>query len=227
MSRRGPTTDWGQMTTRVRLALVIAGIAAGGALIAYYIASFLVVTPPSVAATSSKHITLQTVPGFGHNPHADWVSYLAQKPNGTWVHSTVLDVPAYSTISVTIYNFDTATGLRNPLWGEPRGTGGGTIAIDGKTTNILDPSLASHTWTIPDLGVSVALKGIPDNAKNPCPAAPCSLSFSHTTTTFTFKTGKPGKYRWQCFVPCAFKFLLGFGGPMQSLGWMDGYLMVH
>ncbi len=216
------------MTTRMRLALVVAGIAAGGALIAYYIASFLVVTPPSVAATSSKHLTLQTVPAFGHDPHADWVSYLAQKPNGTWVHSTVLDVPAYSTISVTIYNFDTATGLRNPFWGQPEGTGGGTIKVDGKSMNVLDPSLASHTFTIPDLGVSVALQGISDKqANNACAAAPCPLSSPHTTTTFTFKTGKPGKYRWQCFVPCAFKFIFGNGGPMQSLGWMDGYLMVH
>jgi len=40
-------------------------------------------------------------------------------------------------------------------------------------------------------------------------------------------TGKPGKLRWQCFVPCAFGFPLGFGGPMQSIGWMDGYLMVQ
>jgi hypothetical protein len=215
------------MTTRARLAIVGAGIAFGVALIVYYIVSFLVVTPPSVAATPQRHLTLQTVPGFGHKPHADWVSYLAQKPDGKWAHSTVLDVPAYSTVTVTIYNFDTATGLRNPLWGQPRGTRGGTMNVDGKSVNVLDPSLASHTFTIPDLGVSVALKGIPDDAKNPCAVAPCSLSFAHTTTTFTFKTGKPGKYRWQCFVPCAFKFILGNGGPMQSLGWMDGYLMVH
>ena len=40
------------------------------------------------------------------------------------------------------------------------------------------------------------------------------------------ETGKPGKLRWQCFVPCAAGFPLGFGGPMQSLGWMDGYLEV-
>jgi len=27
-------------------------------------------------------------------------------------------------------------------------------------------------------------------------------------------------------VPCAAGFILGFGGPMQSLGWMDGVLEV-
>ena len=43
---------------------------------------------------------------------------------------------------------------------------------------------------------------------------------------FTFRTGKKGTFRWQCFVPCAAGFILGNGGPMQSLGYMDGYLVV-
>ena len=228
MSPRGQN-GLGQMTTRVRLALVAAGIVAGGALIAYYITSFLVVTPPSVAASGTgkqAQLTLQTVAAFGHPPHVDWVTYLAREPNGKWVHSTVLHVPAYATVKVTVYQFDTATGLRNPFWGQPRGTVGGTINVNGKATNVLNPDDASHTFAIPDLGVSVPLKGIADNAKNQCGVAPCALSMAHTTTTFVFKSGKPGKYRWQCFVPCAFQFPLGFGGPMQSLGWMDGYLMV-
>src|SRR2546425_369161 len=157
-------------------------------------------------------------------PHPDWVSYLARDPHGKWVHSTVLRVPAYSTVDVTIYQFDTATGLRNPFWGQPRGTIGGTINVDGKTLNVLNPDLASHTFAIPDLRVSVPLKGLADDAKNQCSVAPCSLSEAHTTVKFSFQTGKPGKLRWQCFVPCAAGFPLGFGGPMQSLGWMDGYL---
>ena len=47
------------------------------------------------------------------------------------------------------------------------------------------------------------------------------MSTAHTTITFTFRTGKKGHYRWQCFVPCAAGFVLGFGGPMQSIGYMD------
>jgi hypothetical protein len=217
------------MSTAARLGLVAAGIAAGAALITYYIVSFLMVTPPVVAATGSApqvSLTLQTVAAYGHPPHPDWVSYLAENPQGKWVHSTVLRVPANSTVNVTIYQFDTATGLRNPFWGQPRGTLGGTMNVDGKSLTVLNPDLASHTFAIPELGVSVPLEGISSKAKNPCSAAPCPLSTSHTTVKFSFKTGKPGKYRWQCFVPCAFKFPLGFGGPMQSLGWMDGYLEV-
>jgi hypothetical protein len=103
---------------------------------------------------------------------------------------------------------------------------GGTINIDGKSLPVLDPALASHTFAIPDLGVSVPLKGVADDAKNQCSVAPCNLGEAHTTIKFSFKTGKPGKYRWQCFVPCAAGFPLGFGGPMQSIGYMDGYLEV-
>jgi hypothetical protein len=218
------------MSRAAKLGAVGVGTAFGVALIVYYIVSYLMTTPPVVAATGSKprvHLTLQTVASFGHRPHTEWVSYLAQRGDGKWVHSTVLRVPSYSTVTVTVYQFDTATGLRNPFWGQPRGTIAGTMNVDGKTLNVLDPDLASHTFAIPDLGVSVPLKGVPDDAKNQCSVAPCSLSQAHTTVTFSFKTGEPGKFRWQCFVPCAAGFPLGFGGPMQSLGWMDGYLMVE
>jgi hypothetical protein len=217
------------MSKAARLGIVSAGIAAGAALIAYYVISYLTVTPPVVAATGkapTASITLQTVASYGHSPHVDWVSYLARDPQGKWVHSTVLRVPAYSTVHVTVYQFDTATGLRNPFWGEPRGTTGSTMNVDGKTLHVLDPDLASHTFAVPELGISVPLKGVADDAKNQCSVAPCTLAEAHTTVKFSFKTGKPGKFRWQCFVPCAAGFPLGFGGPMQSLGWMDGFLEV-
>jgi hypothetical protein len=206
-----------------------AGTAFGVALIVYYIVSYLIVTPPSVAssgAAPSTSITLQTVASLGFGPHPDWVSYLVRDQHGKWVHSTVLHVPAHSTVDVTIYQYDTATGLRNPFWGQPRGTTDGMMNVDGKTLNVLNPDLASHTFAIPDLGVSVPLKGVADDAKNQCSVAPCTLAQAHTTVKFAFKTGDPGKFRWQCFVPCAAGFVLGFGGPMQSIGYMDGYLMV-
>jgi hypothetical protein len=79
---------------------------------------------------------------------------------------------------------------------------------------------------VPDLGVSVPLPGIPSDAKNPCSVAPCSLSYDHNTITFSFQSGAPGHYRWQCFVPCAFGLIYGNGGPMQTLGWMSGVLEV-
>jgi hypothetical protein len=210
------------------LAVVFAGIAAAAGLLAYYVVDYLRVTPPVVAASGQApraRLTLQTVASLGFGPHPDWVSYLVRSPQGTWRHSTVLKVPAHSLISVTVYQYDTATGLRNPYWGGPRGIVG-QMAVDGKPTSTLDPDLASHTFAIPELGVSVPLAGVADDAKNQCSVAPCTLAEAHRTVTFRFRTGDPGTYRWQCFVPCAAGFFLGFGGPMQSLGYMDGYLEV-
>ena len=68
--------------------------------------------------------------------------------------------------------------------------------------------------------------GVADDAKNQCENAPCALSIAHHTISFTFHTGKKGLYRWQCFVPCAAGFIDGFGGPMQTVGYMDGFIKV-
>ena len=216
------------MSRSARLAGVLGGIAVVAALIAYYVVSYLVVVPPNVNAAGQApraRLTLQTVAALGFKPHPDWVSYLVKNPQGKWVHSTVLTVPANSLVKVTVLQYDTATGLRNPYWGGPRGIVG-EMSIDGKPTPTLDPDLASHTFAIPDLGLSVPLAGVADDAKNQCGVAPCTLAEAHRTITFTFRTGKRGTYRWQCFVPCAAGFILGFGGPMQSLGYMDGLLHV-
>src|SRR5918996_1663831 len=79
---------------------------------------------------------------------------------------------------------------------------------------------------ITQLGVFVPLPGVADNAPNQCSEAPCTEEQAHRTITFTFRTGKKGRYRWQCFVPCAAGFIAGFGGPMQAFGYMAGYLDV-
>ena len=204
------------------------GIALAAALIAYYIVAYLIVVPPAVQAAGQPpqaSVTLQTVASLGFGPHPDWVSYLIKNTHGQWVHSTVLTVPANSLVKVTVLQYDTPTGLRNPFWGGPRGIVG-EMSLDGKPIPTLDPDLASHTFAIPELGVSVPLAGVADDAKNQCGVAPCTLAEAHRTITFTFRTGKKGLYRWQCFVPCAAGFILGFGGPMQSLGYMDGLLHV-
>jgi hypothetical protein len=212
-----------------RIAWVSGVLAVLLALIALYLFGFLYSSPPTFAATvqnGTAHLTLQTVPAYGHSPDPDWVSYLAQDSNGHWHHTTIYQVPAHSLVTVTLYQYDTATGLRNNFLGQVRGTVGSSATLDGKSFSTLNPDLASHTFTVPELGISVPLPGVGDDAKNQCSAAPCSLSEAHTTITFSFRTGKPGTYRWQCFVPCAFGFYFGNGGPMQSLGWMDGYLKV-
>lgn len=212
---------------------VTAAVAALGVLIALYVATWATSQPATVAAINAPpssggtQLTLETVAAVGpkYSPsHPDWVSYLVRR-NDKWVRSTVYQVPANSVVHVTIYQYDGDSGLRNPFLSQVQGTVGGTETVDGKTINSIPPEEASHTFIIPQLGVFVPLPGVAEDDKNQCEYAPCEGN-AHRTISFSFKTGKKGKYRWQCFVPCAAGFIDGFGGPMQTFGYMDGYINV-
>jgi len=219
-----------------RLVVICAAAALVVALIALYISSWVTVVPPSVDAASvgpggsgGAQLTLQTVAAVGprlssSRPH--WVSYLVYR-NGKWERSTNFTLPANSLVRVTVYNYDGESGLRNPYFSQPQGTTGGTEVVDGKTVRALDsPDYASHTFAIPGLGIFVPIPGVKDDAKNPCDTAPCALSNAHRTVTFSFRTGGKGRFRWQCFVPCAAGTITGFGGAMQTIGYMDGFVKV-
>jgi len=213
---------------RILASTVLAAVVAG--LIALYV-SVLMRSPEEVSSATGAggavELTLQTVGALGPNyDKPDWVSYLVKDSEGEWVHSTSFKLPANTLVRVTILQYDTATGLRNPFFARPQGTIGDVIQVDGDTVDVIDPTLTSHTFAVPQLGVFVPLPGVADNAANQCAAAPCTDAQAHRTITFTFRTGAPGRYRWQCFVPCAAGFISGFGGPMQRFGYMDGYLDV-
>jgi hypothetical protein len=213
----------------VRASLVLLGVAIVAVAIVFYVSKYLRSPTPFAAAQTGPHeasLTLGTTPAVGKlggNP--SWVSYLVRE-HGRWDHTTVFDVPAHSLVHVTIYNFDGASALRNPFLSQVEGTVGRDMRLNGKTTKVIDPDDASHTFTVPEMGVSVPIKGVGDNAPNQCAEMPCSLKKAHETTTFTIRTGKPGRIRWQCFVPCAAGFIDGFAGPMQTIGYMDGFLHV-
>jgi hypothetical protein len=111
-----------------------------------------------------------------------------------------------------------------------QGTIGGTETVDGKTVTSVDPTTVSHTFTIhsipdtnqPVLYVSVPVVGEADDVKTPdfdFPVHPIVMQFS-------FVTGGPGKYIWQCFDPCGYGYD-GFGGPMQTRGFMSGTVTVE
>jgi hypothetical protein len=199
--------------------------------IGLYIGLYLVNVPGSVAAVqtpSGLHLYLATVAtAEASDPHPTWVSYYGvNAASGNWRHDTTFVVPANTLVHVTIYQYDTATGLRNPLWSQPVGTVGPAL-INGRPTTVVDPNSPGHTFAIPAIGLSVPLPGAPMNAKNLCAQAPCSLSQAHVTVSFTFRTPAKGLYRWQCFVPCGAGFIQGNGGPMQTVGYMGGFLKVE
>ena len=211
--------------------VVAAGVLVVAVLIGVYI-GFLTNGPthydvPAAGNAAGVHLTVQTVAAVGPqlSPNENWVSYLVRE-NGVWKRSTVWTLPANTLVHVTLYNFDGKSGLRNPFLAQARGLVGGTFGLNGKPTSVIDPDDASHTFAIPQLGVIVPIQGVDDDAPKQCDFAPCQLNNAHETVTFTFRTGKKGHYRWQCFVPCAAGFVYGFGGPMQTVGYMDGYVDV-
>jgi hypothetical protein len=220
------------MSLRAKKAVVTAlGALLVAVLIGVYV-TFLTDGPtayhvPTAPPARTASLTLQTVAAVGPklSRNENWVSYLVRE-QGTWHRSTVWTLPAHALVHVTVYQFDGKSGLRNPFLSQARGVVGGTFTVNGKSMRTINPDDASHTFAIPALGVIVPLQGVDDNAKNQCDFAPCPLSTAHTTITFTFRTDKKGHYRWQCFVPCAAGFLYGFGGPMQTIGYMDGFVDV-
>lgn len=133
-----------------------------------------------------------------------------------------LVLPANSTVTITVINFDDATplaagseqfatakGIRGqleiqPIDGtNPNGPGTGPVT----RTSSLDPANGvSHTFTITQLGINV-------------PIAPMSRE------TFTIHTGKAGTYTWQCYDPCGGD-PNGWGGAMSDTGYMRGTLTV-
>jgi hypothetical protein len=213
----------------------LAGIAFSAAivcgLLGIYVGLYLTNAPGSAAATTGSagtQLYLATVPAAAlDDAHPTWVSYYAVSPSAThWHHVTTYDLPAHTLVHVTIFNYDSQTGLRNEFISQSQGTVGGSFVLDGKPTQAIDPTTASHVFAIPQIGLSVPVYGISATAKNPCSNAPCTLSEDHSTTSFTFRTPGRGLYRWQCFVPCAAGFIQGWGGPMQTVGYMDGFIKV-
>jgi hypothetical protein len=213
----------------MRLVAVLGAVVVIAVAISLYVNKFTRAPSPAAASQTGAgqaHLRLGTTPAVGDlggNP--TWVSYLVRE-DGEWKHTTEFDLPAHSQVRITVYQFDGDSGLRNPLLSQVQGTVGNVMLVNGKTTRAIDPDDASHTFTVPQLGIVVPLPGVAANAKNQCPEMPCSFKQAHQTISFTIRTGEPGRYRWQCFVPCAAGFIAGFGGPMQTIGYMDGFLHV-
>lgn len=215
---------WRLVVTLVLLAAVAGGVAFAG--------SNLSSQPVSVAYTAKPgqpvNVTMQTVGSYGHGIHETWVSYMTRSPTGRWLHTTTWQVPAHTKVNVTIYQYDSGTPLRNQQVGMVQGTIGDVATLNGKVFTVVNSNVGNgvgHTFSMPSLGINVPLYGNNPNA-NLCPAAPCTTAWPHNIIRFSFMSPGPGTYPWQCFVPCALGFLYGNGGPMQTVGWMDGFMDV-
>jgi hypothetical protein len=219
---------------RVVTTLVIVAAAVVGIVFAVFA---LTDQPNTIDFTASPgqpvNITLQTVGTIGFGAHPTWVSYLTKSPSGGWEHTTLWQVPAHTRVNMTIYQYDSGSPLRNQHFGQVTGTIGQLALLNGRPFRVINSNATSglgsngfgHTFTIPNLGVNVPLYGNNANA-NLCAAAPCTTASPHNIVRFSFVTPAPGNYPWQCFIPCGLGFLYGNAGPMQTVGYMGGFMKV-
>jgi hypothetical protein len=199
---------------RSRFWILVAGVVVAAVAVGFFVTRFLNPTPPQITAASTSatiqgkpvvNFTLTTVGVIGFGPHPAWVSYLP---------TTYLKVPAGAVVHITIDQQDSPSGLRNPYFSLVRGTINNEMTVNGKVMQAADPTTPAHTFTVPDLGVSVPLPGV-------------SGKVTQNTVEFSFVVpDQKSLFRWQCFVPCGAGTLYGNGGPMQTLGYMAGELQV-
>ncbi len=217
-----------------RLAIIGALFAVAVGLVVFTVMAFLRSSPPTVDFTAGHQagapvdLTLQTVGSIGTGIHPSWVSYLTQTPGGQWVHTTLWDLPAHTRINVTVHQYDGGSPLRNQQYGQVTGTIGDDAILNGKSFTVINANNGNgvaHTFAIPTLGISVPLYANNGNG-NLCAVAPCPTNSPHNIVRFSFMTPGPGQYPWQCFLPCGLGYLYGNGGPMQTIGYMDGFLKV-
>ena len=129
-------------------------------------------------------------------------------------------LPAHSTIAVRIVQFDDGTAAlpAGSPFATVSGVVGGSVTVQpltaadpnkagpATTYQELAPKDVAHTFTLGALKVNVPL--------------PVS-----SIVSFSFQTGKPGTYTWQCMAPCGDE-PQGYGGAMARPGYMIGKIQV-
>jgi len=159
-----------------------------------------------VASTATPHYYLMVHRG----------EQLDNEPLGPAYLPSTFTLPANTTVTLTITNFDDATPLPDNAAKYLHATGVEhnqfrTAALDPKNPNAVvpstpatsaDPATVSHTFTIPKLNLSV-----------PLPA--------NSTVTFSFHTPAAGTLDWRCMDPCGIG-PVGWNGAMSTDGYMQG-----
>jgi hypothetical protein len=223
-----------------RVTTLIVAFLAVAAGVGFVVVHYLLGGPATLnftpSASGQVNVTFQVdpqAPGAASDP--DWPTYMIKDPQtGAWVQTTLFTVPAGHRINFTVYEFDGATPLRNNFFGKVTGTVGDVEYVNGKPVKVLDSwgqTSVAHTFAIPSLNVMVPLYA--EQASTLCSSSPCQVGNPNSKTnpyvTDKFSINAPtaaGDYRWQCFIPCGLGFLDGFGGPMQTIGYMTGSMRV-
>ena len=225
------------MSLPARVATLTVAFLAFAALAVFVVVHYFLAGPQTVDFSAgvtpdtgaNVNVVMQEDPQNTVSTHPDWVSYFIQDPHThQWLHTTIFKVPAGSTVNMTILGYDGCTPLRNPYFGKVTGTVGGVAYVNGRPETQLNSWGAcnvGHTFSIPGINLNVPM-ATPMLSANLCGTSPCT-SGPKQTMTFSFHTPKTaGTYFWQCRVPCGGGFIDGFGGPMQTIGFMTGNMEV-
>jgi len=141
---------------------------------------------------------------------------------------TNFEVPAHSVITMTVTNYDSGESLNNDYFARVRGTIDGSATLNGVRITQISTHAVGHTFTIHGLAVNqdemfvsvpmqaVAEENIPDAGYTSKP----------NVTVFTFVTGGPGDYVWNCEYPCGDGSIAKFGHAMSTMGYMSGHFTV-
>jgi len=160
--------------------------------------------------------------GANGGAHPGWVTYSP---------TTTLQVPQHALVTVTVTQYDTGERITNPYFASVHGTVGDTAILNGKPFTSVPPDEIGHTFTMhmfpmaqqDSLFVSVPLHSNADDA----PTDPnTGYPTNPQVITFSFITGGPGRYVFQCEFPCGDGYYAKFGGPMSTQSYMEGTVAV-
>jgi hypothetical protein len=229
-------------------ALVVAVLAVVGVgifIVIYFIGgqSTQLATVNYTASHGQVNLVLQEDPQNTVSSRPDWVTYFVQDPKThKWVHTTLFSLPKDVKVNVTIYGYDGCTALRNNFWSGVQGTIGGTANVQqfnkgrplGPARNVSvinswSSCNVGHTFAISSLHLFVPVPSPPTALQGSlCGTSPCTPSSGpYGLVKFSFMSpDHTGSFRWQCLVPCGGGFIDGNSGPMQTVGFMTGFMQV-
>lgn len=133
-------------------------------------------------------------------------------------------IPAHALVTVTVRQYDSGGQLNNNYFAKVIGTVGGVARFNGKIRSSVDPTNVGHTFTVR------ALPGVDNNffVNVPLPAVGGNNQADngqYNTIVFSFISGNPGTYAWNCEFPCGL-MVASFGAVMGSYGYMSGFVHV-
>ncbi len=149
----------------------------------------------------------------------------------TYGPSSQLVLPAHSYITMTIKSYDSGEQLNNAFFGKVIGTADGTMTVNGQQMSSLAADQVEHTFTLHSLitnqdplFVNVPLQRQTDEVMNKFDST--GVLPKPIVTTFSFYTGGPGEYVFNCEYPCGDGTYRKFGAAMGQYGYMSGKVTV-